>query len=95
MDDRRSRISKLSERFKDRPGRQKQSAKERERRSYYLDTQVSERLDKDYKRFNHQAYPHTVSKSVFIETLLEYGLDNLPSIRELITAKAEKELMDE
>jgi hypothetical protein len=95
MDDRRSRISKLSERFKDRPGRQKQSAKERERRSYCLDTQVSERLDKDYKRFNHQAYPHTVSKSVFIETLLEYGLDNLPSIRELITAKAEKEPMDE
>jgi hypothetical protein len=78
-----------------RPGRPKQSAKERERRSYYLDTEIADRLDKDYKEFNHQAYPHTVSKSVFIETLLEYSLNNLPSIQELITTKAEKEPMDE
>jgi hypothetical protein len=95
MDDRKSRINKLSERFKVRPGRPKQSAKERERRSYYLDTEIADRLDKDYKEFNHQAYPHTVSKSVFIETLLEYSLNNLPSIQELITTKAEKEPMDE
>jgi hypothetical protein len=95
MDDCKSRINKLSERFKDRPARPKQSAKERERRSYYLDTEIAERLDKGYKKFNHQAYPHTVSKSVFIETILEYGLDNLASIKELIATKSEKEPMDE
>jgi hypothetical protein len=91
MDDRKSRISKLSERFKDRPGRPKQSQKDRERRSYYLDTQIAERLDRDYKKFNHQAYPHAVSKSVFIESILEYGLDNLKTIQEIITSKADNE----
>jgi hypothetical protein len=91
MDDRKSRISKLSERFKNRPGRPKQTQKDRERRSYYLDTQIAERLDRDYKEFNHQAYPHTVSKSIFIESVLEYGLDHLNAIREVIASKADSE----
>ena len=91
MDDRKSRISKLSERFKNRPGRPKQTQKDRERRSYYLDTQIAERLDRDYKEFNHQAYPHTVSKSIFIESILEYGLNNLSTIREIIASKADDE----
>ncbi len=91
MDDRKSRISKLSERFKSRPGRPKQTQKDRERRSYYLDTQIAERLDRDYKEFNHQAYPHTVSKSIFIESILEYGLNNLSTIREIIASKADDE----
>jgi ribosomal protein S25 len=88
MDDRKQRIDKLSERFKERSGRPKQSAKDRARRSFYLDNEIVERLDKDYKKFNHQAYPHTVSKSVFMETILEYGLNNLPLIKELIKEKA-------
>ena len=91
MDDRKSRINKLSERFKNRPGRLKQTQKDRERRSYYLDTQIAERLDRDYKEFNHQAYPHTVSKSIFIESVLEYGLDHLNAIREIIASKADSE----
>jgi len=87
MDDRKTRITKLSERFKPHTGRPKRSSKQRERRSYYLDTEITERLDRDYKDFSHQLYPHTVGKSVFMETILEYGLDNLPAIRELIQAK--------
>ncbi len=92
MDDRKSRISKLSERFKQRPGRPKQAVKERERRSYYLDIEIAKRLDQDYKAFNHQVYPRTVSKSVFIETLLEYGLNNLSAIKKLITTNSQSEL---
>ncbi len=72
-DDRKLRINKLSERFKERVGRPKQIGKDRERRSYYLDAAVTERVDKDYKDFNHHIYPNSVSKSVFIETILEYG----------------------
>jgi hypothetical protein len=94
MEDRKQRINKLSERFKERSGRPKQSAKDRARRSFYLDTKIAERLDKDYKEFNHQAYPHTVSKSVFIETILEYGLNNLPSIKKLIKEKSDTELQE-
>jgi hypothetical protein len=40
---------------------------------------------------DHQVYPHTVSKSVFIETLLEYSLNNLPAIKKLITANSQSE----
>ena len=87
MDDRNTRIAKLSERFKKQPGRQKLSRKQRERKSYYLDVEVTSRLDKDYKEFSHQSYPQNVGKSVFMETLLEYGLDNLDAIREIIQAK--------
>jgi len=87
MDNRNTRIAKLSERFKKQPGRQKLSPKQRERKSYYLDVEVTSRLDRDYKEFSHQLYPQNVGKSVFMETILEYGLDNLPAIRELIQAK--------
>jgi hypothetical protein len=89
MDDRKTRIAKLSERFKPHSGRTKQSIKERERRSYYLDTEIAERLDKTYRDFSHQLYPQIVSKSVFIETVLEYGLDNLKALREIIKTKPE------
>ncbi len=98
MDDRKTRITKLSECFKERSGRPKQFPIERERRSYYLDTEISARisarLDKDYKEFNHQVYPHTVSKSMFMETILEYGLNNLSAIKELIISKAEEDPSD-
>ena len=87
MEDRKTRIEKLSERFKPQTGRQKLSPKQRERKSYYLDVDVTSRLDKDYKEFSHQLYPQNVGKSVFMETILEYGLDNLPAIREIIQTK--------
>jgi hypothetical protein len=90
-DDRKLRINKLSERFKERVGRSKNLAKDRERRSYYLDAAVTERVDKDYKDFNHRIYPNSVSKSAFIETILEYGLDNLELIKEHIIIKANSE----
>ena len=89
MDDRKTRIAKLSERFKPQTGRPKRSAKQRERRSYYLDTEIAGRLDKNYKELSHQLYPQAVSKSVFIETIVEYGLDNLQVIGEIIIAKSE------
>jgi len=45
-----------------------------------LDVAVMARLDEELKAFNHSNFPAVVSKSVFLETLLEYGLDNLDAI---------------
>jgi hypothetical protein len=87
MDNREGRISKLSERFKTHTGRPKHGAKERERRSFYLDVAVIGRLDEELKAFNHRNFPAVVSKSVFLETLLEYGLDNLDAIRARIVTE--------
>ena len=84
MEDRKTRIAKLSERFKPPAGRPKRAPKQRQRRSFYLDVEIVERLDRDYKKFNHQAYPRTVSKSEFMEAVLEYGLNNLPGVKALV-----------
>ena len=95
MEDQKTRIAKLSERFKPHAGgenaRSKPTARKRERRSFYLRADVMDRLDRDYKEYNHRAYPRTVSKSVFMEAVLEYGLDNLLSIQELIEERSETE----
>jgi len=86
MDDRQGRITKLSERFKPHlRGRGKPEQKERERRSFYLGIDLMNRLDEEYKAFQHRVYPATVSKSVFLETLLEYGLEHLDAIQARIT----------
>jgi hypothetical protein len=92
MDDRQGRIAKLSERFTANARKPKPGTRERERRSFYLDVAVITRLDEELKAFNHRNFPATVSKSVFLETLLEYGLNNLDAIRaRIVTETAETE----
>ena len=89
MDDRQARISKLSERFTANARKAKPGTRDRERRSFYLDVAVMTRLDEELKAFNHRNFPRTVSKSVFLETLLEYGLDNLDAIHARIVTESE------
>jgi len=76
------RISRLSKRFETHAvGRQPTSTRSRERKSFYLDGQLVERLDKTYRDVSHELYPSALSKSVFLETLLEYGLHHLPELK--------------
>jgi hypothetical protein len=83
------RISKLSQRFKTHAvGRKPTSSRTRERRSLYLDGELVERLGRIYKDVNHELYPHAVNKSAFLETLLEYGLDNLDQVKTRLAATA-------
>jgi hypothetical protein len=82
MSDKVDRIAKLSQRFKTHAtGRPKSINKNRERQSFYLDTDLTERIDKTYKDINHQLYPKSFNKSFFLETLLEYGLENIEAIK--------------
>jgi len=81
MSDKEDRIARLSQRFKTHTGgRQKNDQKSRERQSLYLDANLIERVDKKYKEIGHQLYPNEVSKSLFLETILEYGLENMAAI---------------
>ena len=76
------RIAKLSQRFKTHTtGRPKRTQKHRERQSLYLDTELTVQLDQTYKDLAHQMYPKTLSKSAFLETFLEYGLEHLDEIK--------------
>jgi hypothetical protein len=84
MSEKDDRITKLSQRFKTHgTGRPKQSQKNRERQSLYLDADLTARIDQTYKDIAHQMYPKSLSKSAFLESLLEYGLEHL----DVITAR--------
>lgn len=75
------RIAKLSERFsRHQVGRKPATPRNRERRSLYLDGALLERLDKEHRALNHALYPASVTKSVFLEALLEYGLAHLDDL---------------
>jgi hypothetical protein len=86
------RIARLSERF----NRHQTAAgaavpRKRERRSLYVDGAVLSRLDREHRALNHQLYPRSVSKAVFLETLIEYGLVHLDELHQLLSQVAEGE----
>ncbi len=86
MSEKEDRIAKLSQRFKTHaPGRPKRTPKNRERQSLYLDADLTARIDQTYKDIAHQMYPKTLSKSTFLETLLEYGLEHLDVVTARLT----------
>ncbi|MGH2530920.1 MAG: hypothetical protein ACRDJW_01320 [Thermomicrobiales bacterium] len=80
------RIAKLSQRFtRHAVGRKPTTARTRERRSYYIATDLSERIDQVYRDINHALYPSSVNKSLFLETLIEYGLEHLDELKPLLS----------
>jgi hypothetical protein len=82
------RIHKLSQRFKTHAvGRPPSSPRSRERHSFYLDGALVERLDLTYRDVAHELHPQTTSKSVFLETLIEYGLDHLDELKAALRAQ--------
>ena len=82
MSDKEDRIAKLSQRFKTHAaGRPRSNTKNRERQSLYLDGNLMDRIDKIYKDIAHAFYPKSISKSAFLETLLEFGLENLDALK--------------
>lgn len=74
---------RLRRRFQERERRPREGSgnKNRERQSFYLDADLTKSLDKKYKDLNHELYPNTISKSMFLETILEYGLENIDTIK--------------
>jgi serine/threonine protein kinase HipA of HipAB toxin-antitoxin module len=76
------RINRLSKRFKTHTaGRSAAKDRNRERRSIYIDMDLMERLDRTHRLVDHELFPQSVSKSAFLEALLEYGLDHLDEIK--------------
>ena len=83
------RISKLSKRFQTHAvGRPKTSPRTRERRSFYLDGELVDRLDKTYRDLNHELHPGSVSKSEFLEVLIEFGLNHRAELKAVLVQDA-------
>ena len=97
MADRNDRIARLGQRFKTHAvGRPARSDRSRERKSFYLDVEVTKRLDDTYKEVDHDLYRQGgVSKSVFLETLLEYSLDHLEEIKALLVTQSDGSVISE
>ena len=84
------RIAKLSQRFKTHAvGRRPQNNRTRERHSLYLDAELVAQANQVYRDISHQLYPRTISKSVFWETLLGYGLDHLAELKAALIENAD------
>lgn len=65
-----------------------ESEKQRTRRSFYLDKKVIAAVDQIYREVNHQLYPAEVNKSIFLETLIGYGLNNVEEIKSILAEQA-------
>lgn len=84
------RISKLSQRFKTHTvGRRPSAARSRERHSFYIDGELVARLDRVYRDVDHELHPQSLSKSIFLETLIEYGLAHLDDLKVSIREQLE------
>jgi hypothetical protein len=85
-DERTSRISRLSQRFEKPAAASKtESQRARERQSLYLDAELMKRIDQVHRDVAHQLYPRRVTKSTFLETLLEYSLAHLDEVKSQLT----------
>jgi hypothetical protein len=92
MTEKEDRIAKLSQRFKTHAtGRPKTKQKNRERQSFYLDADLTVQIDNVYKDIDHQLYPNSISKSTFLEMIIEYGLENLQEIKARLKTIATEE----
>jgi hypothetical protein len=87
------RIDKLAECFRTHATGRK-STRKRTPTSLYLDGEVVSRLDKVYRDCSHDLHPVVLSKSMFLETLIEYGFDHLEDHITLLKEAAEEEAAD-
>lgn len=86
----KDRIDKLAERFRTRATGRKSTRKQTPT-SLYLDGEVVSRLDKAYRDCSHDLHSVVVSKSVFLETLIEHGLAHLEDLINLLKDTGEAE----
>lgn len=88
-----SRIDQLSRRFSTHTvGRRSDVAKRRRATdSIYVDIELLSTLNITHRELNHELHPLVVSKSVFLETVLQFGLDNLDKIKAIILQQKQQE----
>jgi hypothetical protein len=87
---RQKRIEALGKRFSEdalAPKQQRVSVNNnRKRHSVYIDADLMKRIDEIFKGVQHEVYPAEVTKSLFLEKLLENGLENLEAVKAAMVA---------
>jgi hypothetical protein len=90
MNNRQKRIETLGKRFSEdalapKPKRAAVN-NNRKRHSVYIDAILMNRIDDIFKVVQHEVYPIAVTKSLFLEKLLENGLQNLEDVKTALRA---------
>jgi hypothetical protein len=84
------RIERLSRRFSTHTvSRPKRSNRPRARHTFYIDTELVNRLGALYQEVNHELYPKQVNKSTFLETLIEYGMGHIADLKATLSEAAQ------
>jgi hypothetical protein len=86
MDTRQKRIAALGKRFSETTEGQttrvhKAESSNRRRHSVYIDADLMKRIDTVFKEVQHATYPVEITKSLFLERLLERGLSDLDTVK--------------
>lgn len=90
MNNRQKRIETLGKRFSEdalAPKPKPSSGhNNRKRHSVYIDADLMKHIDDIFKVVQHDVYPVAVTKSLFLEKLLENGLQNLEDVKTVLGA---------
>jgi hypothetical protein len=85
------RINRLSERFRRHEVTPSPpQIPSRGRRSFYVDLTLVARLDETYRVLRHDLYPLELTKSEFLEALLEFGIEHLSHVTERLVDQADR-----
>lgn len=57
----------------------------RKRHSVYIDQLLMQRVDEMYKQIQHEFFPTEITKSAFMEQLMEQGLQNIDKVKVALT----------
>ena len=84
MSSQSKRLEALKKRF-DTPSRSASSGEAanstRKRHSVYIDQTLMQQVDELYKETQHEFFPTEITKSAFLEQLLQQGLENLDKVK--------------